>query len=567
MRERLFQAADLGKHRALLALDLGDLSREGALVGASALDGFVCLGNPLDRMVEHGRKVRFEPGELAYTTLALERARRIARPRTRAHPRPGAHARAIRRHIDHARDGRRGKGLIDGLDHIDTAQKARDGARIPIFDRKTVEQTIAGSSVHGLAGRGGLGNEQGLARRRSRIGRGMPRSHERLGIVEHKGIDIVGKQRFNQALELLGSLDDVAETIDDVVTHGARHARDERRAVGHAGVELFQARELGAHLGELGAGRGLARPQLVERAQGNLRGLASLSRALLGILEVGIEFVGAPATALERGRHLLGCGLELLQARGVHIVLDLGIGERVANLGELERSVVDDLLSRALLTRELADLGIELAATRAKILGRRRKLGNVTLGDLERGLDLVELRSRALELLGHALAPMLGARELPAHVGETRNHVAPLLLEQAHIGVDAPHGVLHAAALLAEITDKKAFFLEHNLQLLELALLFALAITGELECGRRLFRGGLERLPLFLQTAQLVDGQDLRELVRAGRKLLVFAGAIDLTLERAQLARDLLIDIAGAREMLVHRPDLFERALFATLVL
>ncbi len=197
----------------------------------------------------------------------------------------------------------------------------------------------------------------------------------------------------------------------------------------------------------------------------------------MSLLDGSLELLGAAAPALERGGDLLGGGIELLEARGVHVVLDLGVRERVAHLRELEGRVVDDLLRRALLTRKVRNLLVELAAARVQLIGCRGGLGKVVFGHLKGGTHLIELGLDALELLGHALALVLGAREMSAHIREPRHHVAALLLEQAHVGVDASHRVLHAAALLAEVAHKKALFLKHDLQLLEFALLLAHAVA------------------------------------------------------------------------------------------
>ena len=101
------------------------------------------------------------------------------------------------------------------------------------------------------------------------------------------------------------------------------------------------------------------------------------------------------------------------------------------------------------------------------------------------------------------------------------------------------------AALLAQVAHKQALFLEHNLELLELALLFAQAVLRKLKLGSALFGAAFQVVPLRLQRTKLVDGQHLRKLVRARGQLFVLARAIDLTLQRSQLTGDFLVDIAG----------------------
>ena len=123
------------------------------------------------------------------------------------------------------------------------------------------------------------------------------------------------------------------------------------------------------------------------------------------------------------------------------------------------------------------------------------------------------------------------------------------------------------AALLAQVAHKQAFFLEHNLELLELALFLAQAVLCKLKLGRALLGATLQIVPLRLQRTQFVNGQHLRKLICARGQLFVLACAIDLTLKRAQLTGDFLIDVAGTGQVLVHRLDLFKRTFLATLVL
>ena len=86
------------------------------------------------------------------------------------------------------------------------------------------------------------------------------------------------------------------------------------------------------------------------------------------------------------------------------------------------------------------------------------------------------------------------------------------------------------AALLAQIAHKQALFLEHDLELLELALFFAQAVLRKLKLGSALLGATLQVVPLRLQRTKFVDGQHLRKLVRARGQLFVLARAINLTL-------------------------------------
>ena len=189
----------------------------------------------------------------------------------------------------------------------------------------------------------------------------------------------------------------------------------------------------------------------------------------------------------------------------------------------------------SLFTGEVGNALIELHAMGMELLRVGRKRGDVVRGDLESGARVIRLLARLGQVGGNAISLMLGGGKLPAHVGQARNHVAALLLEQAHVRVDATDDVLHMTALLAQISDEQPFFLEHDLKLFEFTLFLVQAIFCELIGGLGLFRGGLVPLPLLLEAPQLIHRENLRKFVGARRKLLVFARAIDLTLERTEL--------------------------------
>ena len=160
----------------------------------------------------------------------------------------------------------------------------------------------------------------------------------------------------------------------------------------------------------------------------------------------------------------------------------------------------------ALLTRKLRNLIVERHAPLVELSGGRTSGVNVLLGQHVRTGHFLKLGTRVLELLDHATSLMFGARDLPAHVGQARHHVVALFLEQAHVGVNAADHILHMTALLAQIAHKQALFLEHDLELLELTLLFAHAVLRKLKLGRALLGAALQVVPLRLQRTQLIDG-------------------------------------------------------------
>ena len=327
------------------------------------------------------------------------------------------------------------------------------------------------------------------------------------------------------------------------------------------------AGKLRAHLGQLVARLALAGTQVLQGCTGDLGGLTRIGLGLARFLKSALKLLGAVATALERGRDLLELLVNLLQARGIHVVLDLGIAQGILNLGELERGVIGHALHIALLSRKLRNLIVERHAPLVELSGGRTSGVNVLLGLHMRTGHFLKLRTRVLELLDHATTLMLGARNLTAYVRQARHHVVALFLEQAHVGVNAADHILHMTALLAQVAHKQALFLKHNLELLELALLFAHAVLRKLQLGSTFLGAALQVVPLRLQRTKLIDSQHLRKLVRARGQLFVLARAIDLTLQRSQLTGDFLIDVAGTRQVLVHRLNLFERTLLAALVL
>ena len=87
------------------------------------------------------------------------------------------------------------------------------------------------------------------------------------------------------------------------------------------------AGKLRAHLGQLVARLALAGTQVLQGRTGDLGGLTRIDLGLARLLKSALKLLGAVATALERGRDLLELFIDLLQARGIHVVLDLGVAQ------------------------------------------------------------------------------------------------------------------------------------------------------------------------------------------------------------------------------------------------
>ena len=88
---------------------------------------------------------------------------------------------------------------------------------------------------------------------------------KRGGVIKQQGINIAGKQLLDQALELTRGLEHVTQTTGDIIAQRTHQTAHQRRAVGHAGIELLLAGKLRAHLGQFVAGLALAITQVLQR--------------------------------------------------------------------------------------------------------------------------------------------------------------------------------------------------------------------------------------------------------------------------------------------------------------
>ena len=518
-------------------------------------------------MLKHGSQIGLQALQLANTTLTLQGTRSLAGIEPHANQAAAGNACAIGSHIGRTVNDRRGQCGSQIIDHVIAAEQCLDDRTVARTHGQAIDQTGTGGALGGGRAAHSARHQQRLARGLLLVQGSATGALKCGSAIEQQGIDIAGEQLLNQALKLTRGLDHVTQTARDIVAQRTHQTAYERRAVGHAGIELLLAREFRAHLGQLVACLALAGTQVLEGNACRLGGLARIPLGLTSRLKGALKLLSTVATAIKRCRDLLELLIDLLQARGIHVVLDLGIGKRILYLGELERSIIGNALHIALLARKLRNLIVERHATLVKLGGGRTSSVDVLLGLHMRAGHFLELGACVLELLDHATALMLGSRDLTAHVGQARHHVMALFLEQTHIGVNATDHILHMAALLTQVAHKQALFFEHDLELLELALFLTQAVLRELQLGGALLRAALQVVPLRLQRTQLVDGQHLRKLVRARGQLFVLARAIDLALQRSQLTGDFLVDVAGTRQVLVHRLDLFERTLLATLVL
>ena len=425
----LLQAADLGEQRAALALKTSNLAGGIALGGTRLLDGRIGLDDLIRHMLKHGSQIRLQALQLTNTTFALQSTRSLAGIESHAHQAATAHAGAIGRHVGHTVNDwcrQRGSQVID---HVIAAEQGLDNRTITGAHGQAIDQTRTGSALGSSRAAHAARHQQRLARSLLLVQCRTTGTLKRGGVIKQQGIDIAGKQLLDQALKLTRGLEHISQATRDIIAQCAHQTAHQRRAVGHAGIEILLARELRTNLGQFIARLTLAITQVLQRRTGDLGGLASINLGLAGLIERTVKFLSAVATALERGRDLLELLVDLLQARGVHVVLDLGVAQRVLHLGEFERGVIGHTLHIALLARELRNLIVERHATLVELGGGRSGGVNVVLGLHVRTGHLLKLGTRILELLDHATTLMLGARDLAAHVGQARHHVVALFLE------------------------------------------------------------------------------------------------------------------------------------------
>ena len=222
---------------------------------------------------------------------------------------------------------------------------------------------------------------------------------------------------LNQALKLARGLEYIAQATRYVIAQRAHQTAHERRAVGHAGIELLLAGKLRAHLGQLIARLALAGTQVLQGRTGDLGGLTRIDLSLTSFRKGAVKLLSTVAAALERSRDLLELLINLLKARGIHVVLDLGVGKRILHLGKLERSIIGHTLHITLLARKPRDLIVECHTTLMQLGGGRTGGVNILLGLHMGAGDFLKLGARILKLLDHATALMLGTRDLAAHIG------------------------------------------------------------------------------------------------------------------------------------------------------
>ena len=405
----LLQAADLGQQGATLALKAGNLAGSIALRSTGLLNCRIGLDDLIRNMLKRGSKIGLQAFQLADTTLALQGARSLAGIKPHANQAAAGNACAIGSHISRAINDRRGQRGGQVVDHVIAAEQCLDDRTVARTHGQTINKTGTGGTLGSRRAAHAARHQQRLARGLLLVQGGATGALKCGSIIEQQGIDIAGEQLLNQALKLTRRLEHIAQTARNIVAQRAHQTAYERRTVGHASIELLLAGKLRAHLGQLVARLALAITQVLKGRTSDLSGLARIYLGLAGLIECAFELPSTVAAAIKRCRDLLELLIDLLQARGIHVVLDLGVAQRVLHLGELERGVIGHALHIALLARKLRNLIVERNATLVELGGGRTSGINVLLGLHMRAGHFLELSTCVLELLDHATALMLGA--------------------------------------------------------------------------------------------------------------------------------------------------------------
>ena len=195
-------------------------------------------------MFKHSGQIGLKPLQLADTALALQGTRRLAGIEAHAHQAAAGDAGAIGGHVSHAVYDRRRQRGSKIVHYVISAEQRLDDGTVSCAHGQTINQTGTGSALSGGRAAHAARHQQRLARGLLLVQSGTTGTLKRGRIVEQQGIDIAGEQLLNQALKLTRGLEHVAQTTRDIIAQRAHQTAHQRRAVGHASIELLLAREL-----------------------------------------------------------------------------------------------------------------------------------------------------------------------------------------------------------------------------------------------------------------------------------------------------------------------------------
>ena len=145
-RQRLLESTDLGKDRSPFTFKAGDLACDVAFRGTRMHQCRASLIDLLACMLKGGGEVGLKTRELTDAALTLKRALGGVGARAQAHHAAVAHARAIRRHVQDARDRGRSERLLQAADKLDVAKKRGNDGAEALAHLQALDQALAGSA-------------------------------------------------------------------------------------------------------------------------------------------------------------------------------------------------------------------------------------------------------------------------------------------------------------------------------------------------------------------------------------------------------------------------------------
>ena len=352
-------------------------------------------------------------------------------------------------------------------------EQSGDGGSVALAHLKALDQAITCGTLVPVRS-SNISRKQKSLTRCILLAKGERRSTgKRIAVHADERIDVPRKQLLDEGLKLDGGFDDITQTPRNGLGVVAHHTSGKGRGVTQARIDLPESRKLRTDVGELLTRLSLFFPQIRESGDCRVKGIFSLLSCRAGVIQLRDELVGTIAAMGQRSTQLIGLVIDLFKATGIHIILELGVGKRLLNLDEFEGGTIRRSLDLTLLPRERGDNLTKLDSSRVELIGGRLKGGNVLCSHGGRRTLLIKLPVDVGKLLHRSSPLVFGAGKGATHLGEARDHITPLLLEQTHIRTDSPDDILHMTALFTKVTNEQPFFLEHDLELLELALLFA----------------------------------------------------------------------------------------------
>ena len=195
-------------------------------------------------MLKHGSKIGLQAFKLADTTLTLQGTRSLAGIKPHANQAAAGNAGAIGRHVGHTVNDGRGQRGRKVIDHVIAAEQCLDDQTVARTHGQAINKTGTGSTLGGRRAAHAARHQQCLTRGLLLVQGSATGALECGSVIEQQGIDIAGEQLLNQALKLTRRLEHITQTARNIVAQRAHQAAYERRAVGHASIELLLAREL-----------------------------------------------------------------------------------------------------------------------------------------------------------------------------------------------------------------------------------------------------------------------------------------------------------------------------------